>query len=294
MAACELKRTPAWNNLYRQPPAVGQVTATIAKGCGSSQMTSTPKPRYQQLKEQIISRISSGDLRPQDRVPSEHELVGSAGVSRMTANRALRELTDEGYVERVAGVGTFVADLKAASHLLEVRNIADEISMRGHEHRAAVIDLEARRVASEIADLLHVASGSKVNHVFLVHFENDIPIQVEDRYVTIDFSEDLLAQDFQSITPSAYLSNISPLQEAEHVVRAKMPGSRIRRLLAMEADEPCLVVTRRTWVNARPVSFARLHHPGSRFELAGRYRPPGFARSHPQDSNVVELRNFDR
>ena len=158
-------------------------------------MSSTPKPRYQQLKEQIISRISSGDLQPLDRVPSEHELVGSAGVSRMTANRALRELTDEGYVQRVAGVGTFVADLKAASHLLEVRNIADEIHMRGHEHRAVVIDLEARRVAPDIAELLHVSAGSKVNHVFLVHFENDIPIQVEDRYVTTGFAEDFLAQD---------------------------------------------------------------------------------------------------
>lgn len=257
-------------------------------------MASTPKPRYQQLKEQIISRISSGDLRPLDRVPSEHELVGSAGVSRMTANRALRELTDEGYVERVAGVGTFVADLKAASHPLEVRNIADEIQMRGHEHRATVVDLEARSAAPDIADLLHIPPGSKVNHVFLVHFENDVPIQVEDRYVTIDFAKGFLTQDFQKVTPSAYMSLIAPLQEAEHVVRAKMPGSRIRRLLTMRANEPCLVVTRRTWVNASPVSFARLIHPGNRFELAGRYRPPGFASSHPQDSNIVELRNFDR
>ena len=203
-------------------------------------MTSPTKPRYQQLKDQIISRISSGDLRPLDRVPSEHELVGSTGVSRMTANRALRELNEEGYVDRVAGVGTFVADLKAASHLLEVRNIADEIHMRGHKHRAIVLDLEARRVTPGIADLLHVSAGSRVNHVFLVHFENDIPIQVEDRYVTVDFAADFLTQDFHTVTPSAYLSMISPLQEAEHVVRAKMPGLRIRQLLTMKTDEPCL------------------------------------------------------
>ena len=212
----------------------------------------------------------------------------------MTANRALRELNDEGYVNRVAGVGTFVANLMAASHVLEVRNIADEIQLRGHVHRSSVLDLEARRVESNIADLLHVSAGSKVSHVFLVHFENDIPIQVEDRYVTVDFAVDFLAQDFHTVTPSAYLSMISPLQEAEHVVRAKMPGSRIGHLLAMKADEPCLVVTRRTWVHAKPVSFARLYHPGDRFELTGRYRPPGLTKSHPQDSNIAELRNFHR
>ena len=56
---------------------------------------------YQQLKDLIIGRISSGELKPRDRVPSENELVNAMNVSRMTANRALRELTDEGYVDRV-------------------------------------------------------------------------------------------------------------------------------------------------------------------------------------------------
>ena len=87
------------------------------------------KPRYQQLKDLIIERISSGELQPTDRVPSENELVESMQVSRMTANRALRELDSEGYVERVAGRGTFVSDFRSQSHLLEVRNIADEIRL---------------------------------------------------------------------------------------------------------------------------------------------------------------------
>ena len=76
-------------------------------------------PRYQQLKDFIIEQISSGELQPLDRVPSENELVESKSVSRMTANRALRELNDEGYVERIAGRGTFVSDFRSRSHLLE-------------------------------------------------------------------------------------------------------------------------------------------------------------------------------
>ena len=88
------------------------------------------KPRYQQLKDYIIDQISSGALQPADRVPSENELVNTMSVSRMTANRALRELNDEGYVERIAGRGTFVADFRSQSHLLEVQNIADEIMRR--------------------------------------------------------------------------------------------------------------------------------------------------------------------
>lgn len=257
-------------------------------------MTLATKPRYQQLKELIIERISSGELRPRDRVPSEHELVDATGVSRMTANRAMRELNSEGYVERVAGVGTFVAELKSASHVLEVRNIADEVRFRGHEYSANVLKCEARRASRNIVRLLHLRNAAMVNHVLLIHCENDLPIQIEDRYVDEEFAPDLLTTDFASVTPSAYLSGISPLQEAEHVVRAEMPEETVRRHLDMELAEPCLVVTRRTWAHGRPVSFARLSHPGSRFELTGHYAPPGIRKSATGLANIVELRNCDQ
>ncbi|MDH5214935.1 MAG: histidine utilization repressor [Gammaproteobacteria bacterium] len=244
----------------------------------------TAMPRYQQLKQQIIGQISRGELKPRDRVPSENDLVDSTGVSRMTANRALRELNDEGYVERVAGVGTFVADLQSASHVLEVRNIADEIAARGHRHAAIVIVQERQAASAEVADILRIAQGNAVFHLLLVHRENDTPIQLEERYVVATFAPDCLQQDFARVTPSAWLSSIAPLQEAEHKVRAAMPSPETRRRLKMAGQEPCLVVMRRTWSDGRPVSFARLYHPGSRFELTGNYTPPGIRKSTPESA----------
>ncbi len=238
-------------------------------------MNTRATPRYRQLKELIIERISTGELRPRDRVPSENELVGSTGVSRMTANRALRELNDEGYVERVAGVGTFVADFKAASHVLEVRNIADEIAWRGHEHSSNVLVSTKTPADHSAAKALHTDKDTPLLHVRIVHMENGTPIQLEDRYVLPAFAPDFLNQDFNMVTPSAYLSSVSPLQEAEHVVRAAIPDAQTKTNLEMSDGEPCLVVTRRTWAHGRPVSFARLYHPGSRFELSGHYAPPG-------------------
>lgn len=251
-------------------------------------MTLQEKPRYQQLKEEIIAQISSGRLRPRDRVPSENELVGSAGVSRMTANRALRELTHEGYVERIAGVGTFVSDLRAASHVLEVRNIADEIAHRGHRHSATWLAREAIPADADVARALQVEEGVAVFHLLVVHRENGAPIQQEDRYVSASFAPDCLQQDFTSITPSAYLSALSPLQEAEQVVQAVMPDATVRANLRMDPGEPCLLVKRMTWADGRPVSFARLHHPGKRFELAGRYAPHGFRARNPASALRIQ------
>jgi GntR family histidine utilization transcriptional repressor len=238
-------------------------------------MNAVAKPRYQQLKEMIINRISNGELLPHDRVPSENELVESMSVSRMTANRALRELNDEGYVDRVAGRGTFVSDFRARSHVLEVHNIADEITRRGHSHGCEVLRKSKQRARGELAKALHVEQGTAVFHLLLVHFENAVPVQVEDRHVLAEFAPDCLAQDFTAITPSAYLTGISPLAEAEQVVRASQPNAAVRKQLHMDDGEPCLVVLRRTWSHGRPVTFARLHHPGTRYELTGHYRPDG-------------------
>lgn len=248
------------------------------------------KPRYQQLKDFIIEQIATGELQPADRVPSENELVESKNVSRMTANRALRELNDEGYVDRVAGRGTFVSDFRSRSDLLEIQNIADEISRRGHTHTSRVLRQSLQHARGEIAKALHVEQGTDVFQLLLVHCEDGAPIQVEDRYVLASFAPDCLQQDFTTQTPSAYLTGVAPLQEAEQAVRASMPNPAIRKHLEMPDDEASLVIIRRTWSAGRPVTFARLHHPGSRYELTGHYTPPGTTRTASED--VVQLENL--
>lgn len=255
-------------------------------------MSAQTKPRYQQLKDQIIQRISTGDLQPNDRVPSENELVEAESVSRMTANRALRELNHEGYVKRIAGRGTFVSDFRSQSHVLEVQNIADEITARGRTHSSQVLRQSRQRARGEIARALHVDQGVSVFHLLLVHFENDTPIQIEDRHVLAEFAPACLEQDFERVTPSAYLTSVAPLQEAEQVVRAQTPNAAVRERLQMDDDEPSLVVIRRTWSKGRPVTFSRLHHPGNRYELAGHYAPPGTRKTTSAD--VVQLETLKR
>lgn len=250
------------------------------------------KPRYQQLKDLIIDRIATGELQPSDRVPSEHELVEAMNVSRMTANRALRELHDEGYVDRIAGRGTYVSDFRSQSHLVAVQNIADEIAARGHKHACTVLRQSRQRARGEVARALHVQQGTDVFHLLLVHAENGTPVQVEDRHILASFAPDCLEQDFTTTTPSAYLTSVAPLQEAEQVVRASMPNPAIRQSLDMDEGEPTLVVVRRTWSNGQPVTFGRFHHPGSRYELTGHYAPPGTERSMLAD--VAQLETIEQ
>jgi GntR family histidine utilization transcriptional repressor len=231
------------------------------------------QPLYLQVKRHILDNIGSGKWSAATRVPSENEIVKSFKVSRMTANRALRELRDEGVLVRIAGVGSFVADRHAHAHPLQIRGIADEIRDRGHVHRAELVSLERVRAVANLAEDFGIAQRSELYCSLIVHFENDRPIQLEDRYVLPKLAPDYLSIDFSNTTPHDYLIKVAPLQEAEHVLRAEMPDERTRKLLAMKRDEPCLVIIRRTWTAGQIASVARLHYPGSRYEMSGRFRP---------------------
>lgn len=124
----------------------------------SAVMSDTPAPIYiyQRVKQAIVRQIRTGAWAPHQRIPYESEMVAELGVSRMTINRALRELTSEGYLLRMQGVGTFVAEMKPQTEMLEVRNIANEIAARGHRHSSRLVSLQARPATADEAQALGI------------------------------------------------------------------------------------------------------------------------------------------
>jgi GntR family transcriptional regulator, histidine utilization repressor len=249
--------------------------ASRARPCQELAALSLPQPsaRYLQVKHFVLEQVAAGTLRAGERVPSENDLVRELRVSRMTANRALKELAADGVLVRVAGVGTFVAEQRVHAHPLEVRNIADEIRARGHEYRVRVLALHSVPASRELAERFELKPGAALDYSLLTHFEGGLPLQVEERYVNPQAAPGYLRCDFTQMTPHEFLIKVAPLQRAEHTVRALMPERRIRRLLKLEADEACLLIMRRTFSRGRVASVADLYHPGSRYELAANIQP---------------------
>jgi GntR family histidine utilization transcriptional repressor len=236
-------------------------------------VTSPNAPLYERIKNLILTQIASGGWTAAQRIPSENDLVRQVGASRMTVNRALRELTDAGYLVRVQGVGTFVADRRAQGHPLAIRNIADEILARGHLHTAQVMSLERCTATAELAGRFNLRAGHQLFHSRMVHKENGLPIQLEDRYVNPAVAPGYLEQDFTVTTPNAYLMQVAPLQTVEHIVQAARTDTQTAQLLQMDASEPCLVLHRRTWTQGAVATAVTLSHPASRFELQGQFNP---------------------
>jgi GntR family transcriptional regulator, histidine utilization repressor len=243
-----------------------------------SEAIAAPQPLYRTVKDFITRRIAAREWLPGARVPSEMALVETLGVSRMTVHRALRELAVEGRLTRIQGVGTFVAPPAPQSTLLEIRDIAEDIGGRGGRHSARVVTLAEAAAGAEIAAAMRLAPGRMLYHSVLVHYENDRPVQIEERWVNPLLAPDYLAQDFRDQTPGAYLLDRVKLTEVEHVVEATMPDAARQALLAMSGDEPCLVLNRRTWSNGDIAMCASFVHPASRYRITAHFRthgPPG-------------------
>ncbi|MBO2673169.1 histidine utilization repressor [Shewanella algae] len=225
--------------------------------------------KFARIKQYISDRIESGEWVEHSRVPSENQLAELFECSRMTARRALTELVDNGVLERSQGLGTFVAEFKSQSSMLSIRNIADEIKARGHGYSVQVLELTSIEALAPIAIALGLETGSRVFYSVLVHCEEGLPLQLEERFVNPQLIPNYLQQDFNLQTPHEYLSQVAPLTEARHTIEAIVANEQIRTRLAIPASEPCLQILRRTWSRQGVVSFARLIHPGSRFRLGG-------------------------
>jgi GntR family histidine utilization transcriptional repressor len=232
----------------------------------------TALPAYEQVKAFVKARISSGEWKPGDPVPSEAALMERFEISRMTANRALRELATEGLVTRVQGSGTRVAQLHRISSQLVIRDIHEEVAERGHVHGTRVLKVEQEKAGPEVADSLKLRKGARVFHSILVHLENGVPIQYEDRYVNPQAAPEYLATDFTRESPTLHLLRHAPLTEASYSIEACLPTAEEAKALDIHTSEPCLVMMRRTVSGGNVASIARQLYPGTRYSFNGQFQ----------------------
>lgn len=231
----------------------------------------TAVPAFQRIKDYLLGEIHAGTWQEGDAIPSEQDLARQFGVSRMTVNRAVRELTDEQVLIRIQGSGTYVAQHKYQSTLVEIKSIAEEVRARGHRHRSELHLLERAKAADTMARSFGMKPGQLLFHSVIVHFENAMPIQVEDRWVNPALAPDYMQQDFSAITPNEYLMQAAPLQGVNYSIEARPAPPEIAEMLQVPLNEACLVLRRRTLSRGEVASFATMWHPGSCYQFSGSF-----------------------
>lgn len=242
----------------------------LGKAMGQSD-TQAKVPAYRRIKEYILEHVHRGLWSAERPIPTEEALARQFQVSRMTVNRAMRELTDEQVLTRIQGSGTFITQQKYQSTLVQIRAIADEIRERGHEYTCHVQRLMEIRADENLASLFRLRPGARLYHSIIISEENGEAIQAEYRWVNPALAGEYLRQDFTRTTPNAYLSKVAPLQGANYRIEACLATIPVARFLALAPGDPCLVLHRTTFSLDQVASVATMWHPGHRYQFVGSY-----------------------
>ncbi len=227
-------------------------------------------PRYKNIQNYILNGIASGEFPNGSQIPTELELSEQFKVSRMTVNKAITELSLQKVLTRIAGKGTFVAQQKAQSSSMHVVDIAVEIKNRGNIHSTKLLEKGMIPANESVALALGIYVGTSVAFCHLIHYENGMPILLEQRYVNATLVPNFYAQDFTLMTPSGFLLANYALSEMEHTVDAIAATDSIAQHLQLALGDPCLYISRRTWCEKELISFAHFTAAGSRYKLYSR------------------------
>lgn len=214
----------------------------------------------ERIRSDIEARVHSGEWRPGDRIPFEHELVAAYGCSRATVNKALTRLARAGLIARRRKAGSFVADPQVHSAVLEVPDLAAMIAARGEEYRWELLG----RSEVDEPGILRIEG---------VHYAAGRPLCLETRLIFLAAVPQAAEEAFAEVSPGGWLLQHVPWTRARHGIRAVEADAEQAIRLEMQPGRACLLIDRWTWRLDSPVTRVEQLFPGDRYDLVAEFRP---------------------
>lgn len=137
-------------------------------------------PLHLQIRRGIQEQILSGELRPGDRLPNEHEYAQRLGVSLSPVRQALLDLVDAGLIVRMKRRGTFVRESRLEEHIDLLGSFTDGLRRRGVPMQIDVLDQGRVTASAETARSLGLSLGSKVVRLRRLALVSGIPAAILD------------------------------------------------------------------------------------------------------------------
>ncbi len=159
--------------------------------------------KYMVIRNYIKSQIISGKLQIGDQIPTEKQLAEKFEVSRITVNKAILQLVNDGYVERIAGKGSFIINKHVTKHLGATTSFTKDMASIGLIAGSKLIDfrmLSAEDVP-EIASCLDLSHSDTIYYFIRLRTGNGTPIALSYTYVN---AKAIPSFDINSLNGSFY------------------------------------------------------------------------------------------
>lgn len=241
-----------------------------------------PLPLYYQLKQIVLADIKRRDLKPGERIPGDHELGETYGVSRTVVRQALSELETSGVIERINGRGTFVAHPKTSEGLVQsLTGLYEDVASRGAHLRSEVRRLALDRADETIAEKLLVAVGTPVIALERLRFVDEVPWALTYTHVPYALAPGLLDEDMRHQSLYALLEGKYgvEIKHGKRTIEATTADASLARDLHVRRGAPIVELSSVSFGSGgRPVETFVAYHRGdrSKFEVVLNRQPtPG-------------------
>ncbi len=231
-------------------------------------------PLYAEIKDAVRNFIEERGLKPGDRLPGEHDLMGRFHVSRLTVVRAVRDLEVEGLVVRRQGRGTFVARSKVQVDLQRMKSFTEDMHIRGLRPGGKILDWSVIPAPPDIAQALRTIPATPILRIFRVRFANDAPIGLHESFLAPGLTIDRAAVERRgSLYAVLTEAHRIHLGEADETIAAVTATTQEARLLCVRKGAPLLRVERVSYGQTQqPIEVARMAYRGDRYQYFTRLR----------------------
>lgn len=221
------------------------------------------------LRDELLEEITSSQLPPGTKLPTEGELAKRFNVSRATVRDAVRALVEAGYVTRRRGSGSYVSERWRMPHGLD-STLSYLAMIESAGARAGMHVLSAAfEVCTEDESALHLTTGESVLAVERVRTADDRPvIYSRDRIPARLLRADL---ELHELDPSLFGLLKSSGHAADHAtatLRAVASSAHEARVLGVRKGHPLLYIEEIDYDrDGAPVMVSREWHISEAFDV---------------------------
>ena len=228
-------------------------------------MTPLDANTWQGVRAEVKRRIRKRIWKPGESIPNEADLAEEFGCARATVNRALRDLAQDGVLERKRKSGTRVALHPNSRAVLEIPLIRKEIEGRAQTYSYALISRSIEPPPMTVAISMELPQSEPLLHILAIHLADRVPYVLEDRWINLAVSADVRAADFTAKSPNEWLLENIPFSRSELSILAANADPNEAEILGTSPGTALLELRRTTWNDSQPVTTVRLlHMPGYR------------------------------
>lgn len=229
----------------------------------------SPVPLYYQLKEIFRSWITSGKFDSDGRFPSESELQGQFGVSRMTVRRALSELVHEGFLVREQGRGSFVVKPRVQDQLRRLTSFTEDMRLRGLPTKSRILDFRLVH-DPEVAKAMGIPDSEELVQLRRLRLVRDDPVAIQNAFIRHRFCPGIVERGLAGGSLYKTLEERYGLRlgRALQTIEAKPADEYEAKLLKVGIGQPVLVLVRLTYlVDGEPIEHVRSAYRGDCYQF---------------------------